>query len=261
MYSVFQNIIQGPYTCERCGICFELANTMACHNAFVCTPPPKRQKSPPPISIPTKQKRTCNSNESIDDITEFAFPPTASAAHSESLLSPQSDSKLAPDGGTWEDSGEPASAASQPEALTLILGLYKSANPVVDSVLRSVAGQCPQAPASNSLAASIAAPATAPPGAHIRNWCARCGAVFRMTGDLVHHIRGHHRQDALDATAALSTEDDSPPSPKQMSKREQMHPLLGNSPREETSRLLLRCNICGERFRERHHLSRHLSSH
>ena len=233
---------------------------MACHNAFVCTPPPKRQKSPLPLSIPAKHKRTCNSNGSIDESAEFALPATASAVHSESLLSPQSDSKLATVGGTWEGSAEPASATSQPEALTLILGLYKSANPVVDAVLRSVAGQCPQAPASNSLAASIAVPAMAP-GAHIQNWCARCGAVFRMTGDLVHHIRGHHRQDALDAAAALSAEEDSPPSPKQMSKREQMQPLLGNVPREETSRLLLRCNICGERFRERHHLSRHLSSH
>ena len=231
---------------------------MACHNAFVCTPPPKRQKSPLLISIPTKHKRTCN--ESTDASAEFALPATASAAHSGSLLSPQPDSKLATVEGTWEDSGQPASATSQPEALTLILGLYKSANPVVDAVLRAVAGQCPQAPASNSLTASIAVPATAP-GTHIQNWCARCGAGFRMTGDLVHHIRGHHRQDALDAAAALSTKEDSAPSPKQMSKREQMQPLLGNAPREETSRLLLRCNICGERFRERHHLSRHLSSH
>lgn len=250
----------GPYTCESCGECFELANAIACHRAFVCTSPPKRHKSPPRVLAPSKQhKRTCKSVESADvpPATVFALPATASTASSfEGLLSPPPpppDSKLPAAGSSWAANGDAASATSEPEALTLILGLYKSANPVVDAVLRSAAGRTSPAAPINPLAA-----ASMVPGVHIENWCARCGTVFRMTGDLVHHIRGHHRQDAIAAGELPPPADElSPPPPKQPSRREQMQPLIGSASRQEK----LRCSICGERFRERHHLSRHLSSH
>lgn len=62
-----------------------------------------------------------------------------------------------------------------------------------------------------------------------QNWCAKCNASFRMTSDLVYHMRSHHKREA-DAT-------------KQR--------------REEK----LKCNICNETFRERHHLTRHMTSH
>lgn len=63
------------------------------------------------------------------------------------------------------------------------------------------------------------------------NWCAKCNATFRMTSDLVYHMRSHHK-----------------PSPSTDPVRKK---------REEK----LRCNICGESFRERHHLTRHMTSH
>ena len=63
------------------------------------------------------------------------------------------------------------------------------------------------------------------------NWCAKCNATFRMTSDLVYHMRSHHK-----------------PSPSTDPIRKK---------REEK----LRCNICGETFRERHHLTRHMTSH
>ncbi|CAH1246717.1 PRDM8 [Branchiostoma lanceolatum] len=62
-----------------------------------------------------------------------------------------------------------------------------------------------------------------------QNWCAKCNASFRMTSDLVYHMRSHHKAE-VDPT-----------------KRK----------REEK----LRCDVCGESFRERHHLSRHMTSH
>lgn len=246
--------LKGPFTCERCGECMELANAMACHTAFVCKSSSKRKKSPPPVAVPAKHRRSCKKSESADATATFALPSTESAASSESLLSPRPDSKQLVVGDSWGGSEE---SASQSEALTLILGLYKSANPVVDAVLRSVAGNCSLAAASSSIANSIAAASTASGAAHMQNWCARCGTVFRMTGDLVHHIRGHHREDAID-TAALSAEEKALPSqPKKATRGDQMPSQVGNASREEK----LRCNICGERFRERHHLSRHLSSH
>ncbi|KAJ8285322.1 hypothetical protein GJAV_G00025530 [Gymnothorax javanicus] len=65
-----------------------------------------------------------------------------------------------------------------------------------------------------------------------QNWCAKCNASFRMTSDLVYHMRSHHK------------------------KEYSMEPLVKRR-REEK----LKCPICNESFRERHHLSRHMTSH
>lgn len=63
------------------------------------------------------------------------------------------------------------------------------------------------------------------------NWCAKCNASFRMTSDLVYHMRSHHK------------------------------PFSSSDPVKRKREEKLRCNICGESFRERHHLTRHLTSH
>ncbi|XP_043912684.1 PR domain zinc finger protein 8-like [Protopterus annectens] len=69
-------------------------------------------------------------------------------------------------------------------------------------------------------------------GVAAQNWCAKCNLSFRMTSDLVFHMRSHHKKEyALDS---------------QCKRR-----------REEK----LTCPICKEYFRERHHLSRHMTSH
>jgi uncharacterized C2H2 Zn-finger protein len=69
-------------------------------------------------------------------------------------------------------------------------------------------------------------------GVSVQNWCAKCNLSFRMTSDLVLHMRSHHKKEF----AAES----------QVRRR-----------REEK----LTCPICHEFFRERHHLSRHMTSH
>ncbi|XP_050307155.1 zinc finger protein 488 [Anthonomus grandis grandis] len=63
-----------------------------------------------------------------------------------------------------------------------------------------------------------------------QNVCAKCNITFRMTSDLVYHMRSHHKNEAGD-----------------MHKRR----------REEK----LKCPVCGESFRERHHLTRHMTAH
>ncbi|XP_078497095.1 zinc finger protein 488 [Lissotriton helveticus] len=69
-------------------------------------------------------------------------------------------------------------------------------------------------------------------GVSAQNWCAKCNLSFRMTADLVFHMRSHHKKEsALEA---------------QFKRR-----------REEK----LSCPICHEYFKERHHLSRHMTSH
>ncbi|XP_036385537.1 PR domain zinc finger protein 8-like isoform X2 [Megalops cyprinoides] len=69
-------------------------------------------------------------------------------------------------------------------------------------------------------------------GLPAQNWCAKCNASFRMTSDLVYHMRSHHKKELA------------------------LEPLVKRR-REEK----LRCPICNESFRERHHLSRHMTSH
>ncbi|XP_068220242.1 PR domain zinc finger protein 8-like [Palaemon carinicauda] len=66
-------------------------------------------------------------------------------------------------------------------------------------------------------------------GLSSQNICAKCNISFRMTSDLVYHMRSQHKRE-----------------PDPYKKR-----------RDEK----LKCPICGETFRERHHLTRHMSAH
>ena len=89
---------------------------------------------------------------------------------------------------------------------------YKSQNPMVEKLLTTPA-----------------VPRVAPFSLNLtQNWCAKCNATFRMTSDLVYHMRSHHKE-----------------APMIKKKREDK----------------LKCTVCGETFRERHHLTRHMTSH
>ncbi|XP_066507675.1 zinc finger protein 488 [Hoplias malabaricus] len=76
---------------------------------------------------------------------------------------------------------------------------------------------------------SLLPAALSPLGLSAQNWCAKCSITFHTTSDLVQHMRSHHKRSAGQ--------------------------LRGHT--EEK----LKCPICDEGFRERHHLSRHMSSH
>nr|KAG5687394.1 hypothetical protein BaRGS_019898 [Batillaria attramentaria] len=91
----------------------------------------------------------------------------------------------------------------------------KTNNPMVEKILQSTSPTLMSAPLS---AMNLS-----------QNWCAKCNATFRMTSDLVYHMRSHHKRE--------------------------FDPMKRK--REEK----LKCNICNETFRERHHLTRHMSSH
>ena len=64
-----------------------------------------------------------------------------------------------------------------------------------------------------------------------QNVCAKCNLSFRMTSDLVYHMRSHHKNESAGESARRR--------------------------REEK----LRCPVCDESFRERHHLTRHMTAH
>lgn len=64
-----------------------------------------------------------------------------------------------------------------------------------------------------------------------QNVCAKCNISFRMTSDLVFHMRSHHKNE--------NTQD-----PNRRKREEK-----------------LKCPVCSESFRERHHLTRHMTAH
>ncbi|CAH7128223.1 zinc finger protein 488 [Phodopus roborovskii] len=94
-----------------------------------------------------------------------------------------------------------------------------------------------QVPTSSTSSASasraLLPPTLSSPGLSTQNWCAKCNLAFRLTADLVLHMRSHHKREHVG------------PDPHCKKRREEV----------------LTCPICHEYFRERHHLSRHMTSH
>lgn len=95
------------------------------------------------------------------------------------------------------------------------LPYVQTANPMVEKILQTATPTMLQRPIQTlSLA---------------QNWCAKCNATFRMTSDLVYHMRSHHKRE--------------------------FDPI--KKKREDK----LQCSVCKETFKERHHLTRHMTSH
>lgn len=64
-----------------------------------------------------------------------------------------------------------------------------------------------------------------------QNVCAKCNISFRMTSDLVYHMRSHHKSE------------------------------FSNDSNRRKREEKLKCPVCNESFRERHHLTRHMTAH
>ena len=87
-------------------------------------------------------------------------------------------------------------------------------------------------PAALALVSSLLPPTLSALALPAQNVCAKCNISFRMTSDLVYHMRSHHKAEG--ATEAYRR-------------------------RREADKL--RCPVCAETFRERHHLTRHMTAH
>jgi hypothetical protein len=96
----------------------------------------------------------------------------------------------------------------------------------------------------------------------IQNWCAKCNTHFRLTSDLVYHMRTFHRkEDPTFTNSKLSK------LPMDYSKKQPITTVVDqtsddkfNNNKRDFSKYL-RCEICNELFKEKHHLRRHLTSH
>lgn len=106
---------------------------------------------------------------------------------------------------------------------------FASASGVGPSLLQAASPAVAAAVVSASLLPSSFATFSLP----AQNVCAKCNISFRMTSDLVYHMRSHHKGDnaAVDPTRRRRDQDK------------------------------LKCPVCSESFRERHHLTRHMTAH
>lgn len=82
----------------------------------------------------------------------------------------------------------------------------------------------------------------------LQNWCVKCNTHFRLTSDLVYHMRTFHRKDETRPNFSLNNF-------RVNSK------CMDNIVRLNREIKFLRCEICNETFKEKHHLTRHLTSH
>ena len=121
----------------------------------------------------------------------------------------------------------------QPPPLSLHNG-HRTANPMVEKLLQLVSSSPRPAdsPAKSANGVGSTLSASFPSMQLVQNWCAKCNTSFRMTSDLVYHMRTQHKRD-LDPTSQGRRKEDNK----------------------------LRCDVCGETFKERHHLTRHMTSH
>jgi hypothetical protein len=107
---------------------------------------------------------------------------------------------------------------------------------------------------------------SSPAAVSLQNWCAKCNTHFRLTSDLVYHMRTFHKKDEV--VSSSSTPSSSSRSSKiglDSIKPSCFEPKLHGSDRYEPSMpresKYLKCEICNEVFKEKHHLSRHMTSH
>nr|CAD7408615.1 unnamed protein product [Timema cristinae] len=99
--------------------------------------------------------------------------------------------------------------------------------------LLSTVNNSAAAAAAAVVSASLLPPSFAALSLPAQNVCAKCNISFRMTSDLVYHMRSHHKGDHM----------------------------IGDPMKRRREQDKLKCPVCNESFRERHHLTRHMTAH
>ena len=107
---------------------------------------------------------------------------------------------------------------------------------------------------------------SSPASVSLQNWCAKCNTHFRLTSDLVYHMRTFHKKDeVVSSSSSSSSSSRSSKIGLDSIKPSCFEPKLHGSDKYETSMpresKYLKCEICNEVFKEKHHLSRHMTSH
>jgi hypothetical protein len=85
----------------------------------------------------------------------------------------------------------------------------------------------------------------------IQNWCAKCNSSFRLTSDLVYHMRTFHRKEENNTEAKIisNLNENALNLIKSNNAR-----FLQESQKSSRESNCLRCEICNEVFKEKHHM-------
>ena len=99
----------------------------------------------------------------------------------------------------------------------------------------------------------------------IQNWCAKCNSHFRLTSDLVYHMRTFHRKDEQEKSpiANILTHQNRHDISSEIHNQERSFKFekLTKVVKNSRENKIFKCDICQETFKEKHHLSRHMTSH
>ncbi|XP_055611061.1 B-cell lymphoma/leukemia 11B [Uranotaenia lowii] len=171
----------------------------------------------PPISI--------SPGAPINFRYDYPFPLNGSSPQHPSELSPQQPSKTKPMiyRQTLQDSDLPQNYFPTPPFMPFAANPQPTLLPEVDGIIRN--------PAAAAILSTFLPNAMTAFSMSAQNTCAKCNISFRMTSDLVYHMRSHHKNEH--------------------------HQDPNRRKREEK----LKCPVCNESFRERHHLTRHMTAH
>nr|XP_025037950.1 LOW QUALITY PROTEIN: zinc finger protein 488 [Pelodiscus sinensis] len=234
--------------CPACGQAFKGQHCYLAHVRFLCA---LEKHAPPGSNLPEQKRRAPTLPRCPRDFS-FVWPARARGEQKSAFSKPTKGLAGRALGTSSHPTTEfiPAAAitcyGSLVDSKFLVRGLCNS-QALQASLSRGDAVPCPSdpwpkqpggqlqtpAPSSSSSSLPLLPPTFTSFGVAAQNWCAKCNLSFRMTSDLVFHMRSHHKKDYA--------------SPESQCKRR----------REEK----LTCPICHEYFRERHHLSRHMTSH
>ncbi|KAM4636169.1 zinc finger protein 488 isoform 2-T2 [Discoglossus pictus] len=161
---------------------------------------------------------------SVDEGSAFSPVPFSHGYTSSAFRKPCSGCKT----GSCDASHDVSSSAQGHDRYLTTPEYYSLSNTLVNLTPNKVwtkPGVAPHPP-------QLLPPTFTPLGATAQNWCANCKLSFRMTSDLVLHMRSRHKRE----------------------EGGEMHRKKCREPE-------LSCPVCYAYFRERHHLSRHMTSH
>jgi len=97
------------------------------------------------------------------------------------------------------------------------------------------------------------------PQTSLENWCAKCNTSFRLTSDLVYHMRTIHRKN--EEAQSLKSMKPVNSSHEFLEFSKKLLESTGQPSKTSRDHKTLKCEICFEYFKEKHHLSRHMTSH
>ncbi len=242
------------YACRKCARSFRFPNCLMLHARYFCSARANnclKRKTSPEAGHSQNWTGLLNLNEKQNS---FLLNYLQSLFSHSYLSSGNFEQQLQPVGYNLNQKPEAASASRIKFSPLSVYKTGQKAKAVKTEKKSSAKSQAPDV--------SLLSNETS-----LQNWCAKCNSSFRLTSDLVYHMRTFHRKDENNENEQCVKSVAKPVVAVSSSSQEFLEfskKLLENKAtpnRSSRSNKLLKCEICFEFFKEKHHLSRHMTSH